>query len=131
MSDKNVEMIEGAYAAFGRGDIPSILEILSDDIEWHSPTVLPQGIDTTGKDGVTTFFGKVAENWDGLQVEIDGIVASGDRLCAIGRAAGELDGSRTGYRFVHAWTINDGLCTRFDEYADPAPEVVSASLAAA
>jgi uncharacterized protein len=131
MSDKNVEMIEGAYAAFGRGDIPSILEVLSEDIEWHSPAVLPQGIDTTGKDGVTQFFGKVASFWDGLQVEIDSIVASGDRVCAIGRAAGELEGSRTGYRFVQAWTISDGLCTRFDEYADPAAEVVTASLAAA
>jgi ketosteroid isomerase-like protein len=129
MSDKNVEMIEGAYAAFGRGDIPAILEVLSDDIEWHAPAVLPQGMDTVGKDGVTEFFGKVAESWGGLHVELDSIVASGDRVCAIGRAAGELDGSHTGYRFVHAWTIDDGLCARFDEYADPAPEVAAAALA--
>ena len=131
MSQKNVEMIQGAYEAFGRGDIPGLLEVLTDDVEWHSPAVLPQGIDTVGKDGVTEFFGKVAETWDDLQVEIDSLVASGDRVCAIGRAAGELDGTRTGYRFVHAWTISDGLCARFDEYADPAPEVVTASLAAA
>ena len=130
MSDKNVAMIEGAYEAFGRGDIPGILEVLTDDVEWHAPAVLPQGMDTTGKDGVTEFFGKVAGNWDDLQVEIDGIVASDDRVCAIGRAAGELEGTRTGYRFVHAWTIRDGLCARFDEYADPAPEVVAAATAA-
>ena len=129
MSHKNVQMVEGAYAAFGRGDIPGILEVLSDDVEWHAPAVLPQGMDTIGKDGVSEFFGKVASSWDGLHVEIDGIVASDDRVCAIGRAAGDLDGTRTGYRFVPAWTISDGLCTRFDEYADPAPEVVAASSA--
>ena len=130
MQDKNVEMIEGAYEAFGRGDIPGILEVLSDEVEWHAPAVLPQGMDTVGKDGVTEFFGRVAENWDGLHVEIDNVVADGDRVCAIGRAAGELDGTSTGYRFVHAWTISDGLCARFDEYADPAPEVVRVSSAA-
>jgi hypothetical protein len=86
-------------------------------------------MDTVGKGGVTEFFGKVASSWDGLHVEIDGIAASGDRVCVIGRAAGDLDGTRTGYRFVHAWTLRDGLCGRFDEYADPAPEVVAASSA--
>jgi len=130
MSDKNVEMIQGAYESFGRGDIPGILEVLTDDVEWHSPAVLPQGMDTVGKDGVTGFFGKVAESWDDLQVEIDSIVASGDHVCVIGRAAGELDATRTGYRFVHAWAISDGLCARFDEYADPAPDVVAAASAA-
>jgi len=131
MSDKNVELIESAYEAFGRGDIPGILEVLSDEIEWHSPAVLPQGIDTIGKDGVTEFFTRVGSSWDGLHVEIDGIVASGDRVCAIGRAAGELAGARTGYRFVHSWTVRDGLCARFDEYVDPAPEVAEASLTSA
>jgi ketosteroid isomerase-like protein len=131
MSEKNVQMVEGAYEAFGRGDIPAILGVLSDDIEWHSPAILPQGIDTVGKEGVTEFFGNVASNWKDLHVEIDGIVASGDHVCAIGRAAGELDGTHTGYRFVHTWTISDGLCARFDEYADPAPEVVARPLAAA
>jgi ketosteroid isomerase-like protein len=131
MNDRNVETVEAAYAAFGRGDIPGVLAALSEDVEWHVPEIVPQGMDTVGKDGVTEFFGRVASRWDGLSVEIDNIVASGDRVIALGRAAGDLAGTRTGYRFVHAWTMQDGLCTCFDEYVDPAREVVAATTSSA
>jgi hypothetical protein len=26
--------------------------------------------------------------------------------------------------FVHSWTVRDGLCVDFDEYVDPAPELL-------
>ena len=28
---------------------------------------------------------------------------------------------------MHAWTLSDGICVRFDEYVDPSPEVISAA----
>jgi ketosteroid isomerase-like protein len=52
-------------------------------------------------------------------------VASGDRVCAIGRAKGALDGGQASYGFVHAWTVRDGACLRFDEYVDPSLELIA------
>ena len=38
MTDKeNVQVISDAYAAFVRGDIPAILNILAPEIDWHVP----------------------------------------------------------------------------------------------
>jgi ketosteroid isomerase-like protein len=30
----NVETVQALYDAFGRGDIPAILDMLADDIQW-------------------------------------------------------------------------------------------------
>jgi ketosteroid isomerase-like protein len=39
-------------------------------------------------------------------------------------ARGRFNGSQTGYRFVHCWTVRDGVYTDFDEYVDPDPELL-------
>jgi hypothetical protein len=41
-----------------------------------------------------------------------------------GRATGRFNGTPTGYGFVHCWTVRDGVCTNFDEFVDPAPELL-------
>jgi uncharacterized protein len=119
MSD-NVEMVQGAYEAFGRGDIPALMENFADDIEWHSPEPLPQHMDVRGSQDVGQFFQSVADNWSDFEVDLDDTCASGDRVCAIGHAAGKLDGADADYGFVHAWTVRDGKLARFDEYVAPA-----------
>ena len=124
MSD-NVEMVQGAYEAFGRGDIQALMENFADDIEWHSPEPLPQHIDARGPEDVGQFFQSVADNWSDFQVDLDDICASGDRVCAIGHAAGKLDGGEAEYGFVHAWTIRDGKLARFDEYVAPSPALLA------
>ena len=124
MSD-NVEMVQGAYEAFGRGDIPALMENFADDIEWHSPEPLPQHIDGRGPEDVGQFFQRVADNWSDFEVELQDIVASGDRVCAIGHAAGKLDGTDAEYGFVHAWTVRNGRFARFDEYVAPSPELLA------
>lgn len=35
--EENVQTAKEGYAAFGRGDVPAILELLADDIEWIEP----------------------------------------------------------------------------------------------
>jgi uncharacterized protein len=124
MSSGNVEMLRGAYEAFGRGDIPAVMSVFADDIEWHVPAVLPQGMDAQGKTEVGGFFEKLARTWEDLRLEIEDYCASGDRVCVIGSARGKLDGRDAAYGFVHAWTVRDGTCVKFTEYADPSPEVL-------
>ena len=125
MSNDNAELLRGAYEAFGRGDIPAVMAVFDENIEWHVPEVLPQGMTVRGRDQVGEFFEKLGSTWQDFGLELDDLVASGDRVCAIGRAGGTLDGKRADYGFVHAWTVRDGSCVRFDEYVDPSPELLS------
>jgi uncharacterized protein len=128
MADDSREVAERAYDAFGRGDIAGVLETFDENIEWNAPQVLPHGMHVRGRDAVGGFFEKLVSVWDpGFGIEIDSIVAEGDRAFASGTATGALDGTPASYGFVHAWTIADGLCVRFDEYVDPSPEVIAAS----
>jgi ketosteroid isomerase-like protein len=123
MANGNLELIQRGYEAFGRGDIPGVLEIFADDIEWNVTEVLPQGARVRGKQDVAGFFERLGSIWEGLNLEIEDFVASGDRVCVLGKASGTANGTQTGYGFAHAWTVRDGAAVRFDEYADPAPEL--------
>ena len=38
-----VDTLRAGYEAFGRGDIPTVLAIFDDTIEWYSPDELPGG----------------------------------------------------------------------------------------
>jgi ketosteroid isomerase-like protein len=115
----NAELLQDTYEAFGRGDIPAVLAVLDEDIVWNAPDVLPHAIPVAGRADAAKFFQSIASTWEEFGLEIDDVVASGDRVCMIGRAGGTIDGRQANYGFVHAWTLRDGVCVRFDEYVDP------------
>jgi ketosteroid isomerase-like protein len=124
MSDQNLELVRGAYDAFARGDVPGVLAVLADDVAWTVPRPLPQAVDAHGHDEVGRFFERLGGIWEGLDLELDDFVAAGDRVCVIGRGSGKVDGREAGYGFVHCWTLADGRAVRFDEYAQPGPELL-------
>src|SRR2546430_1049808 len=92
MSPSNTDVINDLYAAFGRGDIPALLGMLDENIEWRAPDNLPHG----------------------------GTFAGRDRVVVFARLSGRLrsTGEETGYSSAHAWTMRDGTPVRFDEYVD-------------
>jgi ketosteroid isomerase-like protein len=58
-ADVNVKTIEQVYDAFGRGDVATILDAVTDDVDWASETtstVAPWYGVRHGKDGVAAFF---------------------------------------------------------------------------
>jgi ketosteroid isomerase-like protein len=119
MSD-NAQLVAQAYEAFGRGDIPALMELLSDDVRWESSEVLPQGGSYDGHDGVGEFFAGVAREWPELGIEIEATIADGEHVATVGRGDGRLaDGREAGFGFSHVFTLADGKVTRFREYAAP------------
>ena len=125
MSHDNAELLRSTYEAFGRGDIPAVMGVLDENIVWNTPAVLPHAMPVNGRDDVGAFFQKLASTWQDFNLEIDDYVASGERVCVIGTAGGVLEGETASYGFVHAWTVRDGVCLRFDEYVDASPELVT------
>jgi ketosteroid isomerase-like protein len=124
MSDQNLDLVRGAYEAFSRGDVAGVLAVLADDVAWNVPAPLPQAVEAHGRDDVGRFFERLVGIWQDFSVEVEDFVASGDRVCVIGRGSGKVEGQQAGYGFVHCWKLADGRAARFDEYASPGPELL-------
>jgi hypothetical protein len=120
VSQSNEDLVRGIYAAFGRADVPALLEMLDEQIEWHAPPNVPQGGDFHGREAVGGFFEAIGENWESLEVDVEALVAGGDRVVALVGLRGRLraSGEEAVYSSAHAWTIVDGIPVRFDEYVN-------------
>jgi len=116
----NREVVDQAYAAFGRGDIPALIELIDDDVEWSSPATLPQGGGYRGKDGVLQFFQSVGAAWESLDIETENVDELGsDRVVGVVHGSGSLRGDGPAeYGAVHLFTVRNGKITRFRELVD-------------
>ena len=115
MSD-NTQTVREAYDCFARGDIPSLIEMMSDEVDWETPGILPQSGTFRGHDGVGEFFAGVAENWSELEVNPSDLIANGSTVVSLGEARGKLaNGDAAEYRFSHEFTLADGKILRFRE----------------
>lgn len=116
----NVEVVHSAYAAFGRGDIPALVELLDDAVQWSSPRTLPQGGEFSGKEGVLEFFQGVGGAWESLDIDVESVGDLGAGLVtAVVHGSGSLRaGGPAEYGATHAFTLEDGKITSFREYVD-------------
>jgi len=116
----NAELVRGAYAAFGRGDIPAIVDLVDDDVEWSAPRTLPQGGVFHGRDGVMKFFESVGAGWETLAVEPEAVDELGaDKVVGIVRLSGTLRGGKAaGYGSAHVFDVRGNKIVRFREFVD-------------
>jgi uncharacterized protein len=130
MSDtRNLETVQAIYAAFGAGDIPTILGHLAQDVAWESwdvdrteATRVPWLVERKGRDDVVGFF-EVVGSLGIEDFQVLGLMAGGDQVTAeITLRAGELADEE-----LHLWTFGaDGEVTRFRHYVDTAKHVAEA-----
>ena len=115
------DVVREAYDAFGRGDIPGVLERVADDVQWDVAEVLVQGGSWRGRDGVGEFFQQLGEKYEELSVDVSELVDGGDHVVGVGVGRGRRrGGGDVEYGFAHVFTVGDGKVTRFREYADRA-----------
>jgi ketosteroid isomerase-like protein len=127
MNEKqHTQVIQDAYAAFGRGDITTLLGYMTDDIQWQ-PVIgtaahVPFSGERRGKSEVAEFFRLVATNEDFQQFEPREFVAQDDKVVAIGhyRAVTKPTGKILESDFVMVFTLRDGKIARFREFTDSA-----------
>jgi ketosteroid isomerase-like protein len=115
----NANVVEQAYGAFGRGDIPALLALLDENVAWISPRTLPQGGEYHGKAEVVKFFEAVGGAWDDLALDVERVgEAGGDLVVGVLRADGRRNGKASGYGATHVFSVHDGKIARFREYVD-------------
>jgi ketosteroid isomerase-like protein len=117
MADNNADLLRNAYSAFADGDVPTVLGIFADEITWHVPGRSPLSGDYKGHGEVVGFFGTAMELSGGtLRVEVDEILAAGERVIALTTVSAERNGRRWSSPEVHVWRVVDGKAVEFREY---------------
>ena len=126
MESQNTKIVQDAFAAFGKGDITTLLGLMADDIVWQpvmgtAPHV-PFSASRQGKPAVAEFFQQVATSEDFTQFEPREFIAQGNDVVAIGhyRAVAKATGKSFEADFAMAFTVKDGKVARFREFTDSA-----------
>jgi uncharacterized protein len=113
----NQQLIERAYAAFGRGDVPTVLASMADDILWHVPGRGPISGDFRGHEQVLGFFRRFMELSGGtFRIAVDDVLAKGDRVIVLVTESAQRLGRSWSSPQVHAWTVKDGKATVFWQF---------------
>jgi uncharacterized protein len=123
---QNTDISKQAYAAFGRGDIPAVLDLLHDDIEWQGVIGAAPHVPTAGtrhgKPAVADFFRILGETVEFTRFEPREFIAQGDQVVILGYYEGRS--KATGRTFAEHWamvdTFSNGKIVRFREYVNAA-----------
>jgi uncharacterized protein len=130
---ENVTTITDLYAAFGRGDIPAIVDALAEDVRWEhwdDNTAQREGVThlqpRTGRDGVAEFFAVVGGiTFNAFEVRGlaagDGLVVA-DVLIDVTLATG----GRMRDEELHLWRFDaDGRICGMRHYVDTAKHIAA------
>ena len=121
MSD-NIETIRSGYESFSRGDLPTVLELFADDIEWNEPEWTygtPTGT-FRGKQEVLSIFEQIPEYNDSFSLEPWEFVGQGDTVVVTGvfRVSPKGSGRTAEVPFAHVWRLRDGKAVSHRGYTD-------------
>jgi ketosteroid isomerase-like protein len=121
-NDAYVQSVQAIYDAFVRGDVPAILEHLSDEVHWiHTGAPeLPYGKVDRGKAQVAQFFADLAGVLEFKAFQAHTYVSEGEFVVALGDyETRALAGGGIGKdNWAMAWTFKDGKVIRYQAYVD-------------
>ncbi len=123
-AQENTQVIQNIYAAFGQGNVATILNALASDVEWiHTAAPgIPFGGTYRGTQQVGTFFQKLAESQDLLGFEPREFIAQGDAVAVFGSIKGRSKATGKSYEtdWVMNWHLQNGKVTKFHHIFDSA-----------
>lgn len=127
-----VTTVQAMYEAFGKGDIPFILNLVADDAQWEQwadnsaqNAGVPWMLARKGKAGAMEYFASISK----LQIKEFSILSiMGNDTQVAAEFVLEADVPATGKHYrdeeMHLWTFNkDGKITRLRHYLDTAKHI--------
>jgi len=133
----NVDTVNKIYAAFVTGDVPAILDCLSENVQWEQwpdnyaqNAGVPWLLERNGKEGVLEFF-KVVSAFIFNDFRIVSVMGNGNQIAA--QCIFEADITSTGGHMsedeIHLWTFNEeGKVIRFRHYCDTAKHIAASGI---
>jgi ketosteroid isomerase-like protein len=135
-ANPNTATVAAVYEAFGRGDVPCILDQLANDVlfdaDWTDNHGQRAGVahlmPRRGPAQVAEFFALIA-SWQVEQFQVLDLIGSGDQVVAEIRAGFQLpNGGQLIDEELHLWTFNAlGKVVRFRHYVDTAKHLAVAA----
>jgi uncharacterized protein len=123
------QVVQQAYAAFGRGDIDAILGMLTDDIEWRflASEGVPSAGRFSGKQQVQQWFGRLAETDEILKFEPREFLEGPNHVTVLGweQTRPRPKGGVFESEWVHVFTFRDGKVSRWIGTIDSAAYVAA------
>ena len=120
----NVGTVAAIYEAFGRGDIPAVLDKLADDVDWEPgirETAVPYYVAGRGKAAAASFFRELAANFELTLLDVLAICDGGDIVTVPIRYGGRVvgGGEIPGAIECHVWRFDsDGKIAAFNHVLD-------------
>jgi ketosteroid isomerase-like protein len=133
-SEQNLATVQGIYEAFGKGDVPGLLDPLADDValeEWGENHAQRAGVpwlqERHGRDGAGEFFA-LAGAWEIHDFQVLSMMAGGDQVVVeVLMDATPAGGSHFRDEELHLWTFGaDGKVKRLRHYVDTAKHIAAA-----
>ena len=133
----NLATVQAIYAAFGRGDVPAILEQLADDVRWEDWANnyaqnggVPWMAARSGKAGALEFFQFAGTKMQVSDFQVLDLLGGGKQVAAEVVIEVTYPDSGGHYRDeeLHLWTFNEaGKVVRLRHYSDTAKHIAAAN----
>jgi uncharacterized protein len=118
-----VDSLKIAYAAIAVGDVPTVLSMMDDQIEWTEAEGFPYHGTYHGHDEVVqNVFARLVTEWDRFTVTPNEYIDAGDTVVALGRYSATWPPTEKSFEcdFAHVWEFRNGKAVRFRQYVDSA-----------
>ncbi len=121
----NRTIVDKAYADFAKGDVPAVLAVLDDNLQWFEAEGNPywRGAPEVGPQQVIEHvFMRIPQDYDGFTINVNRIVGVGNTIVMEGRytGSGKASGRPLDAQVAHVWDFTDGKVTRFQQYVNTA-----------
>ncbi|MES2102421.1 MAG: nuclear transport factor 2 family protein [Pseudomonadota bacterium] len=119
-----INVVQQAYAAFGRGDVPAILELVANDIDWEfiGPKSLPYAGPRHSRSEVGAFFAAIPTADAISAFEPREFIEAGEHVTVLGwsQAKNVETGKEFSSQWAHVFTVKNGRVTRWRGFSDTA-----------
>jgi ketosteroid isomerase-like protein len=122
VAQDNVDVIESAYAAFGKGDIEAVLGYFSDSAEIVASESVPWGGRYEGPEGMRTFLAKLLEHFTDFKSTPTKVLGADDNhVVVVAKVTGKTkSGNRVEDEIVWIYQLRDGAVTSAHVFGDTA-----------
>ena len=123
MSESNKDIVRAGYEAFNRQDIPTVMGLFDENIEWTEPefTYGPAGGVRHSRDEVLhEVFEPIGEYYDSFTLDPRELYGEGDTVIVVGSFKARPTGvaQTLDVPFAHVWRLRNGKAVSMRNYVD-------------
>ena len=122
MAQDNVDVVQGAWDAFSRGDIDAVLDVFAPSAETRVPDTLPWGGTYIGPEGFGDFVARLDQNFDQFTATPDKVLGADDNhVIVVAKVKGRTKGGTTiENRAVWIYQLREGRIADAETFSDTA-----------